>query len=362
VTGRAVILTPGITGTDGIAEVSRMVVRALAPCRPALDVVSLADPAGSEVAAAPGVRVFGAGGVPLRWGARTLRVAFDDPAPSDVICLHLHLAAVGWLLASARRARLHVFLHGIEAWRRLAIVERLVLARAGTIIANSAHTARRFREANPALAPLPIQICLLGVAELDVAVSPSEARAGDDLPFALIVGRMVAEERYKGHDLLLDVWPRVMAEVPAAQLVVAGDGDDRKRLQARAAALGDRVRFTGRVSREALTALYRRCAFFVMPSLGEGFGLVFVEAMRAGKACIGGAGAAAEIISDGVTGLVVDPRSPADVVAAVVRLFREPATRERMGRAGAARAASEFTEARFAHRLRSVLGWAGSTA
>jgi phosphatidylinositol alpha-1,6-mannosyltransferase len=352
-----VILTPGITGTDGIAEVSRMVVRALVHCRSALDVVSLADPPGSGVAPAQGTRIFGADGDRLRWGVRTLRTAFGDLRPSDVICLHLHLVGVGWLLASARRARLHVFLHGVEAWRRLTIVERLALARAGTIIANSAHTARRFRDANPDLAPLPVQICLLGVSEPAAGVSPPEPRATGDSPFALIVGRMAADERYKGHDLLLDVWPSVIDQVPRAQLVVAGDGDDRQRLQARAAVFGDRVRFTGRVSSDALAALYRRCAFFVMPSAGEGFGLVFLEAMRAGKACIGGAGAAAEIIADGVTGLVVDPAAPADVAAAVVRLFREAETRERMGRAGAARVAGEFSEARFAHRLRRALGF-----
>jgi phosphatidylinositol alpha-1,6-mannosyltransferase len=355
-----VILTPGIMGADGIAEVSRMVVRALAPGRAALDVISLTDPARSELPRAPKAKVFGAEGARLRWGARTFKTAFGALPLSDVICLHLHLAAVGWLLASSRRARLHVFLHGVEAWRRVTVVERFVLARADAIVANSAHTARRFREANPELSALPIRICLLGVGELDAAVS-AERCAGDGAAFALIVGRMAAEERYKGHDVLLDVWPRVIDAVPAARLVVAGDGDDRNRLQAKAAALGDRVRFTGRISSDALAALYRRCAFFAMPSAGEGFGLVFLEAMRAGKACIGGAGSAAEIISDGVTGLVVDPFSPTDVTAAIVRLFRETDTRERMGQAGAARAAGEFTEAGFAHRLRTALGWAEST-
>ena len=75
---------------------------------------------------------------------------------------------------------------------------------------------------------------------------------------------------------------------------------------------------------EALAALYRDCAFFVMPSRDEGFGLVFLEAMRAGKACIGGAGAAAEVIEDGVTGLVVDAADRQQVAKAVVRLFLEP--------------------------------------
>ena len=71
-----------------------------------------------------------------------------------------------------------------------------------------------------------------------------------------------------------------------------------------------------------------------MPSRLEGFGLVFLEAMRAGKACIGAPGAAAEIIQDGVTGLIVDPLSDDDLVGAIVRLFDEPAVRDAFGQGG----------------------------
>jgi len=110
------------------------------------------------------------------------------------------------------------------------------------------------------------------------------------------------------------------------------------------------------VSEADLHALYQECAFFAMPSRDEGFGLVFLEAMRAARACIGGIGAAAEVIEDGVTGLVVDPADPESVLKAVVRLFREPCTRARMGRAGAERVAARFTEAHFRRRFRSMLG------
>src|SRR4029453_732733 len=100
----------------------------------------------------------------------------------------------------------------------------------------------------------------------------------------------------------------VVARFPSARLVIAGDGDDRRRLEQKAAALGlgGRVSFLGYVTEERLHQLYARCAFFVMPSGRlEGFGLAFLEAMRAGKACIGGAGAAEEVIENGVTGRIV---------------------------------------------------------
>jgi phosphatidylinositol alpha-1,6-mannosyltransferase len=222
-------------------------------------------------------------------------------------------------------------------------------------MANSAHTARRFRGANPDLSARPIEVCHLGVDPAGGASGAPGSPITSD-PFALIVGRLAHSERYKGHDLLIDLWPRVEREVPGARLVVAGDGDDRARLEGRAAGLGDRVRFLGHVPGERLASLYRECAFFVMPSREEGFGLVFLEAMRAGKACIGGTGAAAEIIEDGVTGLVVDVAEPAEVEKAAVRLFLEPETRARMGRAGAERLAREFTEAHFRRRFRATLG------
>ena len=104
-------------------------------------------------------------------------------------------------------------------------------------------------------------------------------------------------ERYKGHDQLLEA----MTTLPDARLVVAGDGDDRRRLEEKAAALGlgDRTFFTGFLSEATLAELYRRCAAFVMPSRGEGFGLVYLEAMRAGKPVLAARGSAAEEIVRG---------------------------------------------------------------
>ncbi len=100
---------------------------------------------------------------------------------------------------------------------------------------------------------------------------------------------MSADERYKGHDELLDIWPALLARKPDARLVVAGDGD-------RSPAARVARRIAGRVARRdvrrprrrrELAALYGQCRFLVMPSRDEGFGLVFLEAMRAGKACVG---------------------------------------------------------------------------
>jgi glycosyltransferase involved in cell wall biosynthesis len=88
-----------------------------------------------------------------------------------------------------------------------------------------------------------------------------------------------------------------------------------------------------------------------MPSRDEGFGLVFLEAMCAGKACIGARGAATEIIQHGVTGLIVDPASADELAAALLTLFDDPVRCRAMGAAGRARYLSTFTDAQFVRRF-----------
>lgn len=348
---RVLVLTPGFAPTDGVSVIARLVAEAVRP-GPRVEVWSLTGE-GKEAEEA-GAALRTAGGGRARFAAWGLAAALAPGAGTGtlVVVLHLHLLPVALPLLP-RGVRLAVFLHGIEAWRPLSSLQAWILRRAFRVLAVSAHTAARFRAANPGLADLEIAVCHHGI-EPRAGGAAATAKEG----FALIVGRMAADERYKGHDLLLDLWPRVREAVPGAALVVAGDGDDRPRLEARAREEGfaGSVTFTGRVSPGELDALYGSCAFFVMPSRHEGFGLVFLEAMRVGKAVIAGVGAAAEVVEHGETGLLVDPDRPEEVLAALVRLFREPETRRRLGEAGAVRFARLFTAARFRERFRGLVG------
>ncbi len=133
-----------------------------------------------------------------------------------------------------------------------------------------------------------------------------------------IVARMSSAERYKGHDELLEAWPIVKAHLPDARLVCVGDGDDLPRLQQKAHELGigSETIFTGFVSADELHGWYDAASVFAMPSRGEGFGLVYLEAMSHGLPCIGSVhDAAGEIIDDGVTGHLVDQSDPRELGA-----------------------------------------------
>ena len=345
---RSILLTPNLLGTDGVSSLSREI--ALALPEPSL-VLSLHDGSNRRGELPARVSMRGAHGQRPRFLAAVARAALQCSSTTDIVCSHLHLAPAATLLAW-RGGRITIVLCGIEAWVPLRTTERWALERAA-LVAISRHTVERFTQANPAFSPADVVICHPGLPA-DAGLQGIGAPSSE--PTALIVARMSAAERYKGHDALLDIWPDVLARRPDARLVVAGDGDDRPRLESRAASLGlaHAVRFTGRVSDAELGALYAGCRVFVMPSRDEGFGLVFLEAMRAGKPCIGGRGAAEEIIQHDVTGLIVDPDGPGsnvELAAAILRLFDDPDTSCRFGAAGRERFLSTFTDEHFRARF-----------
>jgi glycosyltransferase involved in cell wall biosynthesis len=350
---RIIVATPAIGGHDGISEVTRQYVRALTRVAngASIEIWCLAGDEPAAAASGREVEVRSARGHRALFGAFSLRPHTLDPS-TVVVVQHLHLGPA-MLPLVWRGARMVSILHGIEAWKPLRRLEGLALRRAWRIAAVSRQTAKRFRAANPDFEGLDIHVC-------HSAVPPAALRAAERRPgaFALIVARMAADERYKGHDALLEIWPSIQKRVPGAALVVAGDGDDRNRLEQKSIALGlaNSVTFVGNVGDAQLSALYDDASFFVMPSREEGLGLVYLEAMRAGKPCIAAPGAAEEIIDTGVHGLVVDPAEREALADAIVRLFVDAPLRAEMGAACRLRVEERFTQERFSARVADLLG------
>jgi phosphatidylinositol alpha-1,6-mannosyltransferase len=347
---RSILLTPNILGKDGVSALSREMARALPT--PTL-IISLHDrPVHAEMSPV-GLEVRGARGSRMACFSAALVAARQAGSDATVACSHLHLAPIAKILTivAGRGARLMVVLCGIEAWVPIRLLERWAL-RTSDVAAISLHTATRFKAANPKLQSVTVTLCYPGLP----AASAAAPRHGPSA-IALIVARMSASERYKGHDALLDVWPRVLARHPDAVLAIAGDGDDRPRLEEKSRELGleRAVTFIGRIPDNALAGLYARSRFFVMPSRDEGFGLVFLEAMRAAKPCIGGVGAASEIIEEGVTGFIVDPGDRETLLATMLRLYGDDAECARLGAAGRERFLSQFTDRQFQSRFNRII-------
>lgn len=127
--------------------------------------------------------------------------------------------------------------------------------------------------------------------------------------------------------------PLVRATIPDARAVIVGDGPEHEHLRALAArlSLGDAIRFTGAVPDSELESLYRQAGVFCLPSVQEGFGIAFLEAMASGLPVVAVRTAAVpEVVPDGQAGLLAAPNQPAEIAAYLIRVLRSPAERERL--------------------------------
>jgi phosphatidylinositol alpha-1,6-mannosyltransferase len=124
----------------------------------------------------------------------------------------------------------------------------------------------------------------------------------------LTVGRLDGRQRHKGHDKVIQCLARIRRKHPDILYVIVGDGSDRERLQKLATQCdaASMVRFAGRVPDRELADYYRAADLFVMPSTGDGIGIVFLEAMACGTSVLGiDAGGVRDAMADGDLGLVV---------------------------------------------------------
>jgi phosphatidylinositol alpha-1,6-mannosyltransferase len=178
----------------------------------------------------------------------------------------------------------------------------------------------------------------------------------------LTVGNLVSR---KGHDMVIRSLPILMERVPDFIYLIVGDGPYRGVLEGLAQDLGvsDRVIFTGKVPDEDIPDIHALSDVFVMPSREhleedsvEGFGMVYLEANACNKPVIGGrAGGVPEAVEEGVTGLLVDPLSPAEIADALARLLTDHDFAQRLGTQGRSRVVREFQWAQVGERVLSVL-------
>jgi glycosyltransferase involved in cell wall biosynthesis len=143
----------------------------------------------------------------------------------------------------------------------------------------------------------------------------------------MTLARLSSAERYKGVDEVLEVMPDLLAVEPTLKYLVAGDGADRARLEAKALALGlaERVIFTGRVPEIEKAEMFRLADAFVMPGRGEGFGFVFLEALACGIPVVGSQlDGSREALRDGLLGELVDPANLESVKHGILQALAKP--------------------------------------
>jgi phosphatidyl-myo-inositol dimannoside synthase len=279
-----------------------------------------------------------------------LRAARRTRFDCDVVLFwHLDLLKLAPLLrATGRRV---VYLHGIESWRRPGFLTRPLL-RDCVFLANSRYTAVRAGACMPHVRAEEVGIVPLGLGD------PMSAHAAPaDVPSVVIIGRLDSGERYKGHHEVISAWPLVRARIRDAQLWIVGEGGMRAELEALAAAhrMDDAIRFFGRVGESEKQQLIQSARALVLPSRGEGFGLVYLEAMRAGRPCVVGVDAGPEVVQPPDAGISVDPNNTASLVDAIVTLLTPGEAWQQWSAAARRRYETQYTAHHFQERLLSAL-------
>jgi glycosyltransferase involved in cell wall biosynthesis len=249
-----------------------------------------------------------------------------------LLCGHINLLPVAALLALKLKCPMALTLHGVEAWRphRSVFVRRLV-GQVDVVWAVSRCTQDRFT----AWSGFPSEACEIVPNAIDLDhYQPGPRNAVLVRRYGLAARKVImtlcrlqVDERYKGVDEVLEIMPDLIVRDPTLTFVIAGDGDDRGRLESKAASLGlnDHVVFTGFVSEAEKVDHYRLADAFVMPGWGEGFGIVYLEAMACGvPVLVSTLDGSREAVLDGRLGRLVDPRRPAELEAAIVEVLNAP--------------------------------------
>ncbi len=280
-----------------------------------------------------------------------------------VVAAHPYLAPVVQAMRfAAPRLKSIVCAHGIEVWEPLPTLRRRALRRATLILTptedTASHVATQQQISRDRIRVLP---WALDPEFEALAAAATQAALPPNFPsgrVVLTVGRWLANERYKGMDTLISALPRLLHEWPDLQLVAVGEGDDQPWLEQLAEGCGVRrhVHFLTGLSYPELAACYSACEIFALPSRGEGFGLVYLEAMARGKPVIGGAhGGAPEVIEDGKTGYLVHHGDAPQLATSIEALLADPALGREMGARGRERVARDFRFNVFAKSLKKIL-------
>nr|WP_306267885.1 glycosyltransferase family 4 protein [Pararhizobium sp. IMCC3301] len=323
-------------GHGGIAVFSRDILTAFT-LHPKVDrVIALPRVVSRELGPLPDKLVYRAQAAnsAFAYGAALLK---DLPgiARSDLLyCGHLNLAPL--VKAFGRVFNIPVLgaLYGIEAWTPSTNSRRSsAAATLDHYYSISAYTRDRFLDwsgvTKDRISMLPNAIHLdqyapaEGSAELAARYSVTNCRV------LLTFGRLVSRERAKGFDEVLDVLPALLLIHPDIKYIIAGDGPDRHRLEERVAVAGlqDHVVFTGFVDEAEKSALYGLADLYVMPSRGEGFGFVFLEAMACGVPVVASTvDGSRDAVRDGLLGAMVDPDDPGALESAIIAGLDAPKT------------------------------------
>lgn len=328
-----VLLTDAFGGRGGIALYNRDLLTALCSYDQCHTVVAVPRNISDTIEPLPEKLVYITSGIggKLKYLKTVFSTFYKYRGFDLIICGHLNLLPLAYILRLWHRAPLVLEIYGIDAWYPpKSMLVRYIAKRVDRVISISNITKRRFREwchiesNKTSVLPNAIHLEKYGVSEKSKRLL-NKYRV-DNKVVLMTLGRMSADERYKGFEEVIKVLPDLIKKIPNLVYLVVGDGDDKKRLHQKAIDLkvSDRVIFTGYIDESEKANHFRLADVYVMPSYGEGFGFVLLEAMACGIPVIASIkDGTREAVRDGDLGRLVDPEKPSELVETIFGALTE---------------------------------------
>jgi phosphatidylinositol alpha-1,6-mannosyltransferase len=359
---RVLLLFTEVFANGGIQRFNQTLLSALGELGVHCDILSMCDsrnPIGGNTLPRH-MNFIGFGRGRVRFAAAMLRAIcggyYDWIVIGHVNLLVLAISAL--MTKPLRRTRTILIAHGIEVWYRMGVFRKLGLPLVSIVLCVSKYTRQRILDQVPRLHPDRLRIFPNALGALRQCVRPSSRPLALPQRFILSVTRLEKGNRYKGIASVIEAFS--MIEDLSIHYVVVGCGNDLDFLQfvAKQCGVQDRVHFLSDVIDGELVVLYQQCEAFVLPSGGEGFGIVFLEAMFFGAPVIAASEKGAlDVIQDGETGLLIRFGDTVALKRAIERLMTDAVLRDHLRRLGRSTVVDRgaFTFARFVERTAAIL-------
>lgn len=235
--------------------------------------------------------------------------------PDLIICGHINFSPLALQIFNLLKIPYWVIVHGIDAWDIKEASKISALKAAEKILSVSEYTSNHILiDQENSLENIHILSNTFNASQFIIQSKPQylldRYQLDKNQHIILTVARLAGGDRYKGYDQIIQSLPIIRQQIPNIHYLLVGKGDDRDRVEAiiDSTNVRDCVTLTGFVSDEELGDHYNLCDVFAMPSKGEGFGIVYLEALACGKPTIGGnQDGAIDALCHGKLGALVDP-------------------------------------------------------
>jgi glycosyltransferase involved in cell wall biosynthesis len=247
--------------------------------------------------------------------------------PDLILCNHINFTPLAFFYKKIFKTPYGFIAYGVDVWN---LKNYSGLTNSNFIISLSQYTKNKILENNK---NLKISILVINpivdIERFKILDTKTKVFSQYNLPFnkkiILTICRLVKSEKYKGYDKVIQVLPKILEQVKDAVYVLIGDGDDLVDVKKLIEELNlkEKVYLLGAIKNEFIPQILNTADVFIMPSKGEGFGIVFIEALACGVPVIAGnKDASKEALLNGELGILVDPDNVNEIAGAIVKVLK----------------------------------------